>query len=133
LRFGASELAAGAGELADGMHVVGGENRSDSPNVRRFFADIEVILVSEPVLASGVHAARNRRSAAGVDPHDVLAVLREVALVTGSETLAEADQQEQRTDTPGDPEHGEERTQLVRPEGAENLREHIDHRLHGSD
>ena len=74
LRFGAGELAAGAGELADRMHVVGGENGSDGPNVRRFLADVEVVLVGEPVLAGGVHAARNRGSAAGEDQHDVFAV-----------------------------------------------------------
>ncbi len=91
LRFGTGELTAGAGKLADGMHVVGGEDGSDGSNVRRFFADVEVILVSEPVLASGVHAARNGRSAAGKEHHDILAVLRKAALVAGSEALAESD------------------------------------------
>jgi hypothetical protein len=73
----------------------------------------------------------NGRSAAGEEHHDVFAVLRKVALVAGSEALAQADQQEQGTDSPGDAEHGEERTQLVRPEGAENLRENVEHHLHG--
>jgi len=36
------------------------------------------------------------------DHHDVFAVLREVALVAGAKTFAEADQQQQRTDSPGD-------------------------------
>ena len=58
-------------------------------------------------------------------------ILRKVALVAGSEPFAQADQQKQRTDTPGDAEHGEKRTQLMRPEGAENLRENVDHHLHG--
>ena len=57
--------------------------------------------------------------------------LRKAALVAGSEAFAEADQQEQGTDPPGDAEHGEERTQFVRPEGAENLRENVEHHLHG--
>src|SRR5258708_6127836 len=112
------------------MYFVGDEYRSDGLNVRRLFANVEVILVREPVLASGGRAALNGRSAAGKEHHDVFAVLRKAALVAGSETLAEADQQEQGTDTPGDAEHGEERTQLMRPEGAENLREDVDHHLH---
>ena len=133
LRFGAGELTAGAGEFADGVHVVGGENGGDGPNVGRLFADVEVVLIGEPVLAGGVHAARNSRSAAGEKKHDVFAVLRKTALVAGSEALAEADQQQQGADTPGDAEHGEERAEFVRPEGAENLRENVDHRLHGVD
>ena len=131
LWFGAGELATGAGELTDGMHVVSGENGSDGANVQRFLADIEVILVGEPVLAGGIHAAPNRRGAAREDHHDIFAILRKTALVTASEAFAQADQQQQGTDTPGDAEHGEERTQLVRPEGAENLRENVDHHLHG--
>src|ERR1019366_2601802 len=131
LRFGASEQATGAGKLADGMHVAGDEDGTDGANVRRFLADVEVILISEPVLAGGVHAARNGRSAAGEEHHDVFAEIREVALVAGAEALAEADQQEERADSPGNAEHGEERTQLVRPEGAENLRENVEHHLHG--
>src|ERR1022692_2897965 len=115
------------------MHVAGDEDGTDGANVRRFLADVEVILISEPVLAGGVHAARNGRSAAGEEHHDVFAEIREVALVAGAEALAEADQQEERADTPGDAEHGEERTQLVRPEGAENLRENVEHHLHGRD
>src|ERR1035441_2057075 len=113
------------------MHVAGDEDGTDGANVRRFLADVEVILISEPVLAGGVHAARNGRSAAGEEHHDVFAEIREVALVAGAEALAEADQQEERADSPGNAEHGEERTQLVRPEGAENLRENVEHHLHG--
>src|ERR1022692_4593856 len=113
------------------MHVAGDEDGTDGANVRRFLADVEVILISEPVLAGGVHAARNGRSAAGEEHHDVFAEIREVALVAGAKALAEADQQEERADSPGNAEHGEERTQLVRPEGAENLRENVEHHLHG--
>jgi hypothetical protein len=75
----------------------------------------------------------NGGSAAGEEQHDVFAVLQEVAFVAGPETFAEADQQEQGTDAPGDAEHGEERAQFVRPEGAENLRENVEHHLHGMD
>src|SRR5258708_30160275 len=130
LRFGSGELATGAGEFADRVHLIGDENGSDGANVRSFFTDVEVILVGEPILAGGVRAALNGRSAAGEEHHDVFAVLRKAALIAGSEALAEADQQNQGTDSPGDAEHGEERTQFVRPEGAENLRQDFDHHLH---
>src|SRR5664279_107172 len=112
------------------MHVAVIENGSDSPNVRRFLTDVEVVLVSEPLLAGGVHTALHDRSAAGEDHHDVFPNLREIALVASSEALAEANQEEQGTYTPGDAEHGEERPQFVRPEGAENLRENVNHHLH---
>jgi len=110
LRFGAGEQATGGRKLADGMHVAGDEDGTDGENVRRFLADVEVILIREPVLPSGIHAALNGRGAAGVEHHDVFAEIGEVAPVAGSEALAETDQQEQRADSPGDAEHGEERT-----------------------
>src|ERR1035441_4118067 len=113
------------------MQVAGDEDGTDGANVRRFLADVEVILVGEPVLAGGVHAARNGRSAAGEEHHDVFAEIREVALVAGAEALADADQQEERADSPGNPEPGEERGELVRPEGAENLRENVERYWHG--
>ena len=40
---------------------------------------------------------------------------RKPALVTGSEAFAQSHQQKQRAHSPGDSEHGEKRTQLVRP------------------
>src|SRR5208283_211923 len=108
LGFGSRELSAGAGELADRVHVVGGKNGSDGLDVRRFLADVEVILVGEPVVACRVHAALEGRSATWVEHHDVFAVLGKIALVAASKALAQADQQQQRADSPGDAEHGEE-------------------------
>src|SRR5208282_2283921 len=131
LRFGPRELPAGAGKLADRVHIVGGKNGSDGLDVRGFLADVEIILVREPVLACGVHTARYRRSAAREKHHDVFAVLRKVALVTGSEALPEPDQQEQRTDAPGDAEHGEKRAQFVRPQRGKNLRDNVELHPHG--
>ena len=71
-------------------------------------------------------------SASGEEHHDVLAVFRQVALVPSAEALAQPDQQQQGTDTPGDAKHGEERTQFVRPEGSKNLCENIEHHLHSN-
>ena len=47
------------------------------------------------------------------DHDDVGAELGEAAALSGAEALAKADEQEQRGDSPGDAEHGEERAQLV--------------------
>src|ERR1700691_5100586 len=87
LRFGAGELAAGTGELADGVDIASGKDGRDGANVWRFFADIEIILVGEPVLAGGSYASLDGWSAAGKDHHDVFAILRKTALVTGSEAF----------------------------------------------
>ncbi len=110
LRFDPVELAARARELADRMHVVAGEDGSNGAYVRRFFTDVEVILVSKMVLAGGVHAPLNRRGAAREHHDDVFAIFRKVAPVARAEALAQPDQQQQGPDTPGDAEHGEERT-----------------------
>ncbi len=95
-------------------------------NVRSVAADVEVVAIGEVIVASGIHVALDSGSAAGKDHHDVLAELGEVALVAGAEAFAEADEEQKRTDSPGDAEHGEKGTQLVRPKGAENLREDVD-------
>src|SRR5208337_631071 len=100
LWFGPRELPAGAGKLADRVHVVGGKNGSDGLDVRRFLADVEVILIGEPVVACRVHAALEGRSATWVEHHDVFAVLGKIALVAASEAFAQADQQQQRADSP---------------------------------
>src|SRR5258708_14657723 len=69
LRFGSGELATGAGKLAHGMYFVGDEYRSDGLNVRRLFANVEIILVREPILASGGRSAlKGRTSVRGEDP-----------------------------------------------------------------
>ena len=42
-----------------------------------------------------------------------------------------ADQQEQGTDSPRDSEHGQERAQLMRPEGSQGLPEDVENMAHG--
>ena len=73
----------------------------------------------------------NRGSASRKKHHDVFAVLGKAALVSAAEAFAKADQQKQGTDSPGDAEHGKKRAQFVRPEGAKDLRENVEHHLHG--
>ena len=53
-----------------------------------------------------------------------------VALVSRTEAFAQTDQQQQRSDSPGNAEHGEERAQLVGPQGAEDLRQDVQDHPH---
>lgn len=82
------------------------------------------------IVARGVHASLHSRSAAGKNHDDVLADFGEISLAAGAETFTEANEKQERTDSPGDSEHGEERTQFMRPEGAEDLRDYVDDELH---
>ena len=50
----------------------------------------------------------HRGRAPGKDKHDVFAELGHLALVARAEAFAYSDQQQQRSDPPGDAEHGEE-------------------------
>jgi hypothetical protein len=63
----------------------------------------------------------------GSVPHhdDIVAKGGEVAVLTGAESLAEADEDEERTDSPGNSEHGEECPQLVCHHGADDLTERV--------
>ena len=62
----------------------------------------------------------------GVPHHDhVVAEGRHVAVLAGAEALAQAHENEQRTDSPGDSKHGQEAAQLVGQDGAKDLTEGV--------
>ena len=57
-------------------------------------------------------------------------MIGQILLLAGAEALAQANQQQQRTHSPGDAEHGEKGAQLVRPQGAQHFREHVEGASH---
>ena len=124
LRLNAGNLSAGAGELTDRAHVVTSQDWRSIADIGGR-TNVEVVLIGQQVLAGGAHAALHDRSAAGEDEHDVLAEFFHLPLVAGAEPFAQADQQQQRSDSPCNAKHRQERTELMRPEGAEDLREDI--------
>ena len=69
-----------------------------------------------------------REGGDGAAPHhdDIGAEFGEAALLAGAKAFAEADEQEERGDSPGDAEHGEERPELVGPDGLEDLHEDLE-------
>src|ERR1039457_5481203 len=75
-------------------------------------------VVSQLIQVAGTHVASHRRGPAGKHEHDVFAHRVQFFPVPGAESLAQPDQQEQRSHPPGDPEHGQERADLMRPQGA---------------
>ena len=53
-------------------------------------------------------------------------------MLPGAEALAQTDQYQQRSNTPGDPEHGEECPELICHHGLEDLSERVRKTLHNS-
>ena len=88
MRLDAGKLAVGAGELADGAHVTARKNGGGGANVGSVLANVEIILIGEPVVAGGVHASLYHRGATGEDEHDVFAEFVEFALVAGAEAFS---------------------------------------------
>ena len=117
----AHDLAAGLEKVAHRSDVVAGYYGGSRADAGAFAKNVFVIFVSQIVLAQGGEAALHYGSATGPDEHYVLAQGIELLAIAGTESFAQADQQQQGTDAPGDAEHGEERAQFVRPEGAEGL------------
>ena len=84
------------------------------------------------VSAAGLRAAFDGGNAAGEGEHDVLAEILQLLGLAAAKALAQADQQEQRSDAPGDAEHGEKRAQFVGPEGGQRLAHDFEEHPHGS-
>ena len=53
-------------------------------------------------------------------------------MLSGAEAFAEADQDEQRANSPDDSEHSEETTQLICGDGAKDLAEDVGETLHSA-
>ena len=76
----------------------------------------------------GAHAGVlvGQRGDGAVQHHDdVIAELGKLLVLPAAEALAEAHQHQQRTDTPGNAEHGEKAAQLVGHDGAKDLAERV--------
>jgi len=83
------------------------------------------------VSAAGLSAALDGGNTAGEGEHNVLAQVLQLPRLTAAEALTQADKQEQRSDAPGDAEHGEKRAQFVGPQGGQRLANDFDEHPHG--
>ena len=120
----ADDLAGGVGEGADGVEVVAVEHGGDGAELGE---GAQIGLVAQGELI-GAHAGVliGDGGDGSVPHHDhIVAEGGEVAVLAGAEALAEADQDEERTDSPGNAEHGQEGAQLVGHHGAEDLTERV--------
>ena len=77
------------GEFAGGADIIAGKDRRSLADMRSFHADVRIVLVSEQIVAGGVHAGCDHRSASRKDKHDVFAKFGQVALVSRAEALAQ--------------------------------------------
>ena len=127
----AEDLAVGGTVIADRANVFAIEHGRNVLMRARLAANGEVILISEMVGAAGLRAAFDRRDASGEGKHDVLAEILQLLRLPAAEAFAQTDQQEQRSDAPGDAEHGEKRAQLMGPEGGQRLANDFDEHPHG--
>src|SRR5258708_34041575 len=90
----------------------------------------KVISICEVPGAAGALAACDRRNATWENEENVGTELFQVLFLPAAKTLAESHQKQQRTDSPGDPKHGEKRAQLVRPQCGQRLTDDIEEELH---
>ena len=126
----AEHLAVGGTVIADGANVLAVEHGGKILERARLAANGEVILISEMVGAAGLRAAFDGGNASGEGEHDVLAEVLQLLLLPAAEALAQADQQQQRSDSPGNAEHGEKRAQLVGPQRGQRLANDFDEHPH---
>ena len=125
VRWDSADFAVGVVVGADLANIQPRQHRRGRANVRRFLQDVLIILVGEVVVPGRTHIAGDGGSASGKDEHDVFAQRVQLAAIAGAKALAQSHQQQQRSHAPGDAEHREERTQLVRPQRAQHLAENL--------
>src|SRR5260370_37584668 len=78
----------------------------------------------------GVEAPLALRCAPAKKEDDVLAESFELFAIPVAEALAHPGQKQQRTFSPGDPEHSKEGPQLMRPQSSEGLSEGVQQHAH---
>ncbi len=113
------DLSVGTVVFADSADVFAIQNWGDALYQVRLVLDVEVVLISQLVGKHRLQAAFDGRYAAAEDKHDVLPDAGELFVLAGAKALAKSNQKQQRADSPRDSEHGEERAQFMRPQGAE--------------
>src|SRR5450432_2348377 len=106
LRLHADNLSIGAGEFADGAYVIAGKDRRSVADMGSFLADVRIVPVGKEIVAGGVHAACHHRGPARENEHDIFPEFRQRTLVSRTEALPQANQQQQRSHTPGNSKHG---------------------------
>ena len=124
LRLGPKNFPASVGKLA---YLVQVSTRNDGASIThlRSVPYVLIILVREQIRPRRGHIPFHRRRPPGEQEHDVFAEFGQFALIARAKTFANPHQQEQRSHSPCDAEHGEERAQFMRPQIAENLSENV--------
>ena len=117
-------------KIADGADVAAGDDGSGSGDARTLAENVFVVAVGQVVLAQRRKAALHDRGPARPDEHDVFANRIKLLAVAGAEPFPETHQQQQGTNSPRNPEHGEKRAQFMRPEGAKGLPDNIENEAH---
>ena len=126
----AKDLAVGGTVITDRANVFAVEHGRNILEQASLGADGEVILVSEMVGAAGLSAAFHRGDTSGEGEHDVLAKVAQLLRLTAAEAFSHTNQQEERSDAPGNAEHGKKRAELVGPEGGQGLANDFDQHPH---
>src|SRR5579864_2387103 len=126
------DLAARLKVVADGTNVIARNDRSRTSDAWTFGEHVFVIPGGQVILAQCREAALDRRSATRPDKQDILSNRVKLLPVAGAESFAQSYQQQQGTHAPGNPEHGKERTQFVRPESLQGLAEDVEDNAHAT-
>ena len=113
-----------AAVLAGLFEIAANEESGDVANMRSA-ADSGAVSKGDVIGTTAVVLAGESGDGTGIEEDDVCAEGGERAALTGAEAFAEADEQKQRGDTPGDAEHGQEGSQLVGCDRLEDLLEDL--------
>jgi hypothetical protein len=125
----ACDLRGSVGPRADLVEILPIEDGGDGAQFGQL-AHVRFILRGELI---GTHGGVlvGQRGDGGVEHHDdVVADAGQVAPLATAKAFAQTDQNEQRTDSPGNAEHGEEGAQLVGHHGPEDFTENVAKTLH---
>ena len=117
-------MAGGIAPLADFVEVGARQLAGDGTNLGKA-ADGGLVAERELIGAHAGVLIGERGDGAIHDHDDVVAELRQLLVLAFAEALAEAHEDEQGADPPGDTEHGEKAAQLVGHDGAEDLPESV--------
>ena len=108
------------------MHIVAVDDRRHPAYIRALGHHVAIILIGQVILLHAGKAAIEHGRAAPEDEHHVLTQRGQLLLVAAAKAFSHPNQEQQRPDAPRNAEHGEERTQLMRPQGAHGLPEDVE-------
>src|SRR3984885_5602843 len=126
----AEDLPVGGSIVAHGADVLALQHGGNGAQKFGLIADREVVAISQVVGLSRLVASGNRRDASRKSKHNVLTQFGQALVLPATEAFSQANQQKQRTHSPGNSEQCQEGAQLMRPQSGERLPDDVEEHSH---